>query len=51
MFLARGKTGPFRVDGDAFAGPDGAVMARVLLRDEGADDTTITTGTYTFRVD
>jgi hypothetical protein len=50
MFLARGKTGPFRVDGDAFAGPDGAVMARVLLRDEGADDTTITTGTYTFRV-
>ena len=50
MFLARGKTGPFRVDGDAFVGPDGTVVARVLLVDEGADDRTITTGTYTFRI-
>jgi hypothetical protein len=51
MFLARGKTGPFRVDGDAHPGPDGTIVARVLLRDEGADDRTVTTGTYTFRVD
>jgi len=50
MFLARGKSGPFRVDGDAFVGPDGLVVARVLLVDEGADDRTITTGTYTFRI-
>jgi len=49
MFLARGKAGPFRVDGDAFAGPDGTVVARVLLRDEGADDRTVTTGSYAFR--
>ncbi len=50
MFVARGKTGPFRVDGDAFVGPDGLVVARVLLVDEGADERTITTGTYTFRI-
>jgi hypothetical protein len=49
MFLARGKKGPFRVDGDAFVGPDGALVARVLLHDEGADDLTVSTGTYTFR--
>lgn len=51
MFLARGKVGPFRVDGDAFAGPDDTVLARVLLRDEGSDDLTVSTGTYTFRAD
>ncbi len=31
MFLAHGKTGPFRVDGDAFAGPDDTIQVRVLL--------------------
>ena len=49
MFLARGKVGPFRVDGDAFAGPDGTVQVRVLLCDEGTEDLTVSTGTYTFR--
>jgi hypothetical protein len=49
MFLARAKRGPFRVDGEAFVGPDGTVGARVLLHDEGADDQVVTTGSYTFR--
>ncbi|WP_019926029.1 hypothetical protein [Nocardia sp. BMG111209] len=35
MFLARGKTGPFRADGDAYAGPGGTVAVRLTLHDEG----------------
>ncbi len=49
MFLARGKTGPFRVDGEPFAGADGTVGARVLLHDEGAGGRSITAGSYLFR--
>src|SRR5271169_4672335 len=30
MFLARGKTGPFRVDGEAVRGADGQVGVRML---------------------
>ena len=49
MFLARGKTGPFRVEGEATVGTDGAVAVRTLLHDEGADDRVITSGSYLFR--
>jgi hypothetical protein len=49
MFLARGKLGPFRVEGEALAGRDGAVAARVMLHDEGAGDRAITSASYLFR--
>ncbi len=50
MFLARGKVGPFRVDGAPVAGSDGSVAVRMLLHDEGNDDRPITAGSYLFRV-
>lgn len=49
MFLARGKVGPFRVDGAPVAGSDGTVAVRMLLHDEGNDDRPITAGSYLFR--
>jgi hypothetical protein len=49
MFLARGKVGPFRVDGDAIAGADGRVGVRMLITDEGNGDRPITSGTAVFR--
>ena len=50
MFLARGKTGPFRAEAEAIPGPDGVVAARVVLHDEGNDDRAITSGSYAFGV-
>jgi hypothetical protein len=50
MFLARGKTGPFRAEGEAAAGTDGTVAVRMLLHDEGSDDRAISTASYLFRV-
>jgi hypothetical protein len=50
MFLARGKAGPFRVEGEPLAGQDGTVGVRVTLHDEGADDRAVTNGSYLFRV-
>jgi hypothetical protein len=44
MFLARGKVGPFRVDGTAYRGLDGRVGVRMLLHDEGNAGRAITTG-------
>ncbi|MBV9514533.1 MAG: hypothetical protein JO280_10910 [Mycobacteriaceae bacterium] len=49
MFMARGKSGPFRVEGDAVSGPDGVVAARVVMHDEGAGDRVTTVGSYLFR--
>jgi hypothetical protein len=49
MFMARGKTGPFRVESDSFAGPGGTIGVRVMLHDEGADDRAVTSGSYLFR--
>ena len=49
MFMARGKVGPFRTKGEAFRGADGTVAARLTLIDEGADDRTITAGSYAFK--
>lgn len=50
MFMARGKDGPFRAEGEAFQGTDGTVGARLTLIDEGAGDRTISTGSYALRV-
>jgi hypothetical protein len=49
MFLARGKVGPFRVEGEAVPGAGGTLGARVVLHDEGADDRAISVGSYQFR--
>ncbi|MCX4091482.1 hypothetical protein [Nocardia sp. alder85J] len=35
MFLARAKTGPFRVDGEAYPGPGDLIAVRLTLHDEG----------------
>ncbi len=51
MFLARGKAGPFRVEAEAFAGPDHTVAVRVVLHDEGSADRAITSGSYLFRAE
>ena len=48
-FLARGKTGPFRVDGEAYKGADGRVGVRMLITDEG-ESRAITSGSCVFRV-
>lgn len=48
MFLARGKIGPFRTEGSAFAGAEGIVAARVRLIDEGADDRAVTAASFLF---
>jgi hypothetical protein len=42
MFLARGKVGPFRVDGEAVGGAGGRVGVRMTLHDEGNDDRAVT---------
>lgn len=49
MFLARGKAGPFRVEAEPFAGADGTVAVRVVMRDEGNADRATTAGSYVFR--
>jgi hypothetical protein len=49
MFLARGKVGPFRVDAEASAGPDGRVAARMVMHDEGNGDRAVTSATALFR--
>jgi hypothetical protein len=42
MFMARGKVGPFRVEGSAYVGGTNKVGVRMLLHDEGNDDKAIT---------
>jgi hypothetical protein len=49
MFLARGKTGPFRVDAEAHRGADGRIGVRTLLVDEG-EGRTITSASHVFRI-
>lgn len=51
MFLARGKAGPFRVDGTAGQGADGSgrIGVQLLLRDEGNGDRKVTSSTMVFR--
>jgi hypothetical protein len=50
MFLARGKVGPFRAEGQTVTGSNGLVAVRILLHDEGAGDRAVTAGSYQFRV-
>jgi hypothetical protein len=49
MFLARGKTGPFRVETEPMPGADGVVAVRAVMHDEGVDDRITTVGSYLFR--
>jgi hypothetical protein len=50
MFLARGKIGPFRADGEAATGTGGTVGARLVLHDEGNGDRAVTSASALFRV-
>jgi len=51
MFLARGKVGPFRVDGEAYRTTDGYVGVRTLMVDEGNDHRPITSGSVLFSIE
>jgi hypothetical protein len=48
MFMARGKAGPFRVDGTAHRGASGRTGVRMVIHDEGNNDRLITTGSVVF---
>ncbi len=50
MFLARGKVGPFRVDGQAVRGVDRKVGVRLTLHDEGYEDRTVTSASAVLRI-
>jgi hypothetical protein len=55
MFLARGKVGPFRVDGEAVRGgvrraDPSVVGVRLTLHDEGDDDRTVTSASASLRL-
>src|SRR5580658_3602011 len=50
MFLARGKIGPFRVDGEAVRGSDSRVGVRMTLHDEGNDDRAVTSASALFQI-
>lgn len=49
MFVARGKTGPFRASGEAHRAHDGRVGCRVQLFDEGNGDRVVTSAAGVFR--
>ena len=50
MFLARGKVGPFRVDGQASRGAEGSgrIGVRLILHDEGNGDRAVSAASMTF---
>ncbi|MCV7200248.1 hypothetical protein [Mycobacterium angelicum] len=50
MFMSRGKVGPFRVTGQAYAGGPGRIGVRMLLHDEGNSDKAITSAAAVFDV-
>lgn len=50
MFMARGKVGPFRVEGSAHPGGPGRVGVRLLLHDEGNADKAVTSAAALFDV-
>jgi hypothetical protein len=50
MFMARGKRGPFRVEGQAVRGTGGQVGVRLLLIDEGDDERSVTCASAMLRV-
>ena len=50
MFVARGKVGPFRVDGKAERGVRGTVGVRLALHDEGNEDRRVTSASTLLQV-
>jgi hypothetical protein len=50
MFLARGKVGPFRVQGEAVRGTAGKIGVRLTLHDEGNRDTALTSASAVLRI-
>ncbi|HMC68642.1 MAG TPA: hypothetical protein VKJ07_05760 [Mycobacteriales bacterium] len=50
MFLARGKVGPFRVEGEAVRGTAGNVGVRMVMHDEGNDDRKVTSASALFHL-
>ncbi len=50
MFMARGKVGPFRVEGTAQRGAPGRIGVRMLIHDEGNGDRAVTCGSAVFDV-
>jgi hypothetical protein len=50
MFMARGKVGPFRVEGTAHTSESGRVGVRMLLHDEGNGDKPVTSAAAIFEV-
>ena len=52
MHLARGKVGPFRVDGSASGAADGSgrIGVQMTMRDEGNEDRAVTAETMVFRL-
>jgi hypothetical protein len=50
MFMARGKVGPFRVEGEVVRGAGDDVGVRLTLHDEGNDGTAITTASALLRI-
>jgi hypothetical protein len=50
MFLARGKVGPFRVDGEGVRGAYGKVGVRLVLHDEGNEDRAVTSASAVFEI-
>jgi hypothetical protein len=49
MFMARAKTGPFRVETEPMLGADGTVAVRTVMYDEGNGDRVTTVGSYLLR--
>jgi len=49
MHLARGKAGPFRVDGSAWGGTDGRVGVQLTIHDENNGDRAVTAGASVYR--
>jgi hypothetical protein len=50
MFMARGKVGPFRAEGEALRGSGDKIGARLSLYDEGNDNRPITCASALFEV-
>ncbi|GFG75904.1 hypothetical protein [Mycobacterium botniense] len=49
MFVARGRLGPFGVDGEPITDTEGTVAVRTVLHDQRSDDHATTVGSYRFR--
>jgi hypothetical protein len=50
MFLARGKVGPFRIDGEAVRGTRDTVGVRMVMNDEGNGNRKVTSASAVFEI-